>query len=41
MKILLLSTEKFSGAGKAAQKISSALNEFNISCDHKVLFNNE
>ena len=41
MKILLLSTDKFSGAGKAAQKINTALNELNISCDHKVLFNSK
>ena len=41
MKILLLSTDKFSGAGKAAHKINSALNEINITCDHKVLFNSQ
>ena len=41
MKILLLSTEEFSGAGKATNKIKCALNKLNIVCDHKVLFKNK
>ena len=41
MKILLLSTEEFSGSGKAAKKIKIALDKLNISCDHKVLIRHD
>ena len=37
MKILLLSTEEFSGAGKATCKVKNALKEVNLNCDHRVL----
>jgi len=40
MKILLLSTEEFSGSGKATKKIKSALDKSNTICDHKVLLRN-
>ena len=41
MKILLLSTDEFSGAGKATSKIKYALRKLNITCEHKVLFKNK
>ena len=38
MKILLLSTDEFSGAGKATNKVKYALRKLNITCEHKILF---
>ena len=37
MKILLLSTNDFSGAGKATLKVLSSLREAGINCTHKTL----
>ena len=37
MKILILSTNDFSGAGKAAEKLNKCLNSINIESQHRVL----
>ena len=37
MKILILSTNDFSGAGRAAEKLNKCLNSINIESQHRVL----